>query len=196
MTQQKSWLDRCYCPGCGKRIPVRNNGCRHCHYLNGRTYSGRLYTLMELLARPDDETLDDVSPAFLRMLSAASYEWGTRAQQAPVPVSEQLPKPSPPAEREVAELVVWLHGSAEDERYLCGGPNRTSEKLDRIATLLQQTRVTAPPTTAKSEHSNDRDGEESIKEKILTFKRRIRLLEESQKITQEILDTTVSAWLE
>ncbi len=54
------------------------------------------------------------------------------------------------------------------------------------------TRVTAPPTAAESEHSNDRDGEESIKEKILAFKQRIRLLEESQKITQEMLDSTVS----
>lgn len=176
MAQQKTWLARCYCPGCGKRIPVRNNGCRHCHYLNGRTYSGRLYTLMEYLARPDDDTLDDVSPAFLRMLSAASYEWGTRAQQALVPVSERLPEPSPPAEGEASGV---------------GGHARSTAKRKNTPT-----RVTAPPTTAKSEHSNDRDGEESIKEKILTFKRRIRLLEESQKITQEILDTTVSAWLE
>ena len=52
--------------------------------------------------------------------------------------------PVQPAAGEVGELVEWLKGSAEDERWLCGGNNHRSEKLDRAAALLQRLQPVQP----------------------------------------------------
>lgn len=72
MVNRTPSLDHCYCPGCAKRIPKKNYGCPHCRYEDGRSYTGRLLTLREYLASPADEDLNDVTPAFLRVLALAT----------------------------------------------------------------------------------------------------------------------------
>jgi hypothetical protein len=53
-------------------------------------------------------------------------------------------------------------------------------------------RKTVSSNRAGSENSDDGDRETNISEKIHAFQRRIQLLEESKKITQEMLDSVVS----
>ena len=65
------------------------------------------------------------------------WAWVRNYARAIIALDRSRRTPVQPAEGEVAELVEWMKGSAEDERLLCGGNNHRSEKLDRAAALLQ-----------------------------------------------------------
>jgi hypothetical protein len=66
-TKKVITLDTAVCPACAVAIPKQNKGCPHCHYECTANKHGRIGTLRQLLSATGK--LNDVSPAFLRVLT-------------------------------------------------------------------------------------------------------------------------------
>jgi len=66
-------LSEVYCPGCAKRLPIRNYGCPDCKWENTVGHRGRIWPLLNLMV--SGETMNNVSPAFLRVLAKAAQNF-------------------------------------------------------------------------------------------------------------------------